>query len=134
MIAKNNVSIAERALKAVWNEARGAAQKSLFADSFVFRNLSSLDDVTDLDGLRQRAASVRSTYPCGCLKVQDMVDSGDLVSVWWTFRNRAGCRSEQASRGLQRELMDGTCMFRVQAGRVAEMWELGGQLVEIASR
>ena len=93
MISQNNVGIAKRALKAVWNGGRGAAQKTLFADNFVFRNLSSLEDVTDLDGLRQRAASVRSTYPCGRLKVQDSVGFGEVISVWWTFRDDEGCRS-----------------------------------------
>ena len=130
MISQNNVGIAKRALNAVWNGGRGAAQKSLFADNFVFRNLSSLGDTTDLDGLRQRAASMRSTYPCGRLKVQDSVGSGEVISVWWTFRDDEGCRSGQSSRPFKRELLDGTCMVRMDAGRVAEMWELGGQLVE----
>jgi len=134
MISKDNVGIAQRALKAVWNGARDTAQKTLFVDGFMFRNLSSLDDVTDLDGLRQRAAFMRSTYPCGRLLVQDVVDSGDLIAVWWTFRNGERCRSEQTAHPFPRELMDGTCMFRLQGGRVAEMWELGGQLVEAASR
>jgi hypothetical protein len=130
MISQNSVGIAKRALNAVWNGGRGAAQKSLFADNFVFRNLSSLGDTTDLDGLRQRAASMRSTYPCGRLKVQDSVGSGEVISVWWTFRDDEGCRSGQSSRRSKRELLDGTCMVRMDAGRVVEMWELGGQLVE----
>ena len=131
MISQKNTGVAERALKTIWNGPHDSVEGSLFAEGFVFRNLSSVNDVTDLDGLRQRAASVRATYPCGRLKVQDRVDSGNWVSVWWTFRDRAGCRSERASRGLQHKLMDGTCMFRVQDGRVAEMWELGGQLVGV---
>ena len=101
MISNDNVGIVHRALKAVWNGARGTAQKTLFVDGFRFRNLSSLDDVTDLDGLRQRLRSVRSIHPCGRLLVQDMVDSGDLVAVWWTFRNGERCRSERTAEPFQ---------------------------------
>jgi hypothetical protein len=130
MISQNNVGIAKRALKAVWNGGRGAARETLCADNFVFRNLSSLEDVTDLDGVRQRAASVRSTYPCGRMKVHDSVGSGDLISVWWTFRDNERCRSGRSLRPSQREVLDGACMVRMQGGRVTEMWELGGQLTE----
>jgi hypothetical protein len=133
MTLTNNVGIAERAVRSVWTGGRGTAQKALFADDFMFRNLSSLDDVTDLDGLRQRTASVRSLHRCARLQVQDTVASGDLVSVWWTFKSEDGCRSQRALRAVQREVMDGTCMLRLRGGQIAEMWELGGQLVELAS-
>ena len=133
MASTNNVGIAERALRSVWKGLRGMTQKSLFTDDFMFRNLSRLDDVTDLDGLRQRTASLRSLHPCARLQVGDTVASGDLVSVWWTLRGKEDCRSRQLLRAAQREVMDGTCMVRLRGGQVAEMWELGCQLVELAS-
>ena len=129
----NNVGIAERAVRLVWTDGRGTAQQALFADDFMFRNLSSLDDVTDLDGLRQRTASLRSLHPCARLQVWDTVASGELVSVWWTFKSEEGCRSRRGVPAAQREVMDGTCMLRLRGGQIAEMWELGGQLVEVAS-
>ena len=129
MISNDSVSLVDRAFRAIWNGTRGTDLKALFADGFEFRNLSSLDDVTDLSGLRQRIIAVRSVHPRGHLRVEDMVNSGDLVSVWWSFGNNGRSHFPRTRGASQPAVMDGTCMFRLEGSRIIEMWELGGQLM-----
>ena len=131
MATKQFTGIPDRALKAIWHEDGRRDLDALFGAGFKFRNLCSLDDMTDLSGLRQRIACVRSAHPGGHLEVKDIMDLGDLVTVWWLFeagQERQALRTPRASR---REQLEGTCMFRLQEGKVVEMWELGGELEEM---
>lgn len=128
---ESRTRIVNGVLRAIWSGASGYDLSSQFGAGFRFRNFHSIDDVTDLDGLRRRIASVRSTNPEGRWRLTDALETGDLVVVWWAFggdgRGQAR-RSRGAARATPADVLDGVCMSRLEAGRISEMWELGGQL------
>lgn len=131
MSAKSRAGIVNGALRAMWNGTNGSDLNSQFDDGFRFRNLNRIDDVADLDGLRQRIASVRSARPGGRWRIKDALEKGDLVVIWWSFEEdgRGQARWPRGNgRATSADVLDGVCMSRLEAGRISEMWELGGQL------
>jgi hypothetical protein len=131
MNGQSSVITAERALKAVWNGARRIDRDALFASNFRFRNLGDSDDVTNLCGLRKRICHVRAAHPDGHLVMEDVFGWEDHFVAWWALRID-GCTEPTAPRSeAPTAPLEGTCMLRLCGGQVVEMWELGGQLVEV---
>jgi hypothetical protein len=130
MNGQGNVFTAERALRALWNGDRRMDRDALFAPGFRFRNLGGSDDVTNLRGLRRRIARLRAAHPEGHLTLEDVFGSGDHFVAWWAFQTDG--RTETIVPRSEAALLEGTCMLRLRSGQVAEMLELGGQLIEVS--
>jgi hypothetical protein len=127
-VKRTNINIAHRTLRVIWDCPWAGDLSELFTANFEFRNLNGPHDVTDLRGLRGRIASLRSTYPRGHLIVDQALESPDRVTLWWVFSENGCGRADPEPTTASRIITEGTCMFHIQEGQIAEMWELGGQL------
>lgn|GEM_PF-1868249 len=128
MVTASNVIVADRALKVLWDGDNGTELHGLFADEFAFRNLGGDGNTLSLDGLRTRVSGVRTAHANGHLEMERVVGDGNLVTIWWKFGDGEPGPSLFTLLSSWPEEPGGTCMLRVQDGKVAEMWEFGGQL------
>jgi hypothetical protein len=113
METQNSLTTGYRAFRAIWDGVNGDKLRELFSNRFEFHNLNGGDEVTDLKELRQRVAGLRAAHPWARLRVENAVGSGSHMAFDWTFGHT---------------IPDGSCMLRLEGGRVVELWELSGVL------
>jgi hypothetical protein len=123
MEMQSNYSRGTRAFQAIWDGENGDKLGSIFDDGFEFHNLDGRHDVTDLKGLRQRVAVLRDAYPGAQMRVENTVASGSHIAFDWSLRD-----GSSQHRGFAPNILDGSCMVRLNGDCVVELWELNGSL------
>jgi hypothetical protein len=128
MEPQNSFSTGYRAFRAIWDGENGDKLRALFANGFEFHNLDGRHDVTDLKGLRQRVAGVRAAHPGAHLRVENAFGSGSHIAFDWSLGDTTPDGAPEKRGASTSNILDGSCMLRLNGSQVVELWELNGSM------
>jgi hypothetical protein len=130
MEMQSNLSKGTHAFQAIWDGENGNKLRAIFAENFEFHNLDGRHEITDLKALRYRMAALRAAHPGAHLRLENGMTAGAHVVFEWSLRE-ARPDGSRGARGRFRESDSyGSCMVRLSEDRIAELWELQGELAE----
>jgi predicted ester cyclase len=127
--AEANRQLALRYFNDMWNRLDPAVADQIIAPDVVGHvNARTLQGI---ETLRQRIASIGKIYAPMRFTVESVVAEGDRIAVRWTqHATHTGAHLGPATAGKS-VTVTGMNMFRVAAGRIAEIWVNADDLGEL---
>jgi steroid delta-isomerase-like uncharacterized protein len=121
-----NAALVRRWFDEVWNQGREATVDELLASNAVVHGTGG--DLVGPAGFKPFFRAYRSAFPDVRLRIDELVESGDVVAVRWnaTGTHRGdGLGFAPTGRPMQ---MNGMTFIRVQGNRMVEGWNNFDQL------
>jgi steroid delta-isomerase-like uncharacterized protein len=122
MSPDTNKKLIRRFYEEVWNRGNVEVAKEIFADDYVRHDLRPTEAEPGGAGQAKIAADFRRAFPDLSFHVDLLVAEGNLVAARWTASGtHTGMWGGVAPSGKQARF-SGVNFFRVQDGRVIEIW------------
>lgn len=122
MTLEANKALVRRFYDEVWNHGRLDVADEVFAPDYVRHDLRPGQGLPGPAGQKKIAADFRAAFPDVRNTVDLMLAEGDLVAARWTTTGtHTGPWGEIAPTG-RAVSFSGVNIFRIQQGRVVELW------------
>lgn len=124
-----NEEFVRNACHVIWGEGDLSRVREFYADHFQAHDSSVGSNWGDgADGVEELARSLRDAFPDYHETIEDIIVSGDRVSVRLTIRGtHTGPLPFAPATGRSIEITDQS-IFRIEDGKIAEQWALTDQL------
>ena len=98
------------------------------ARSYVGHNPIQPEGIQGRDGVRQRHARAKASFPDGRFEIEEMIEEGDRVAVRYRFTGtHSGPFAEVPATG--KEITgEGIEIYRLHDGQIVESWSQGNYL------
>ena len=118
-MSERNKAIIRRWTEELWNRGDFASAREFVADDLQFR-ANQMSPAEGLRSLQDTVAGVRTGFPDGKYRINELVAEGDTVVQRWTFRGtHQGEWAGIAATGRQVEFT-GTATYHFRNGRIVE--------------
>ena len=130
MSTEDNKAFVRRAIEEVWNKGNVALADELYAPNIRFQN-PGVADVRTLEDFKRLVIALRSPFPDGHMRIEDMIAEGDQVVSRYTFRgtNTADFVAPMPLPATGKQVtMTGIAIARLTGGKVVEVLDMGDNL------
>jgi steroid delta-isomerase-like uncharacterized protein len=129
MSTEQNKAITRRYFEELWNQNNLAVIDEIIAPDVVGH--ASGQTFRGADALRGRAKNLRSTYSEVRFTMDDQIAEGNKVLIRWTFRGKHTGEYMGARPTGKEVVATGMNLFRLENGRIAEIWVESDDLGEL---
>lgn len=123
MSTEENKAITRRLIEEVWNQGNLGLADELVAPDYVGHDPASPDEHRGPEGLKQFAATTRSSFPDWHMRIEEQVAEGDLVATRWTATGTQKGEMAGIPPTGKRVQMPGTSIDRFSGGKLVETWD-----------
>jgi steroid delta-isomerase-like uncharacterized protein len=128
MSERANAALVRRFYEEVWDRGNTAFALEVFADDYVRHDARGGEAPPGGEGQARIAADFRRAFPDLRFRVDMLLADGDLVAGCWTATGtHTGAWAGVAPTGRRVEFC-GVNIFRLEVGRVVEIWNLRDDL------
>jgi len=121
-MSRANSELVRRFYEEVWNRGNVDIVDRVFADDYVRHDCRPSQAEPGPAGQKRIAADFRRAFPDLRFDIEMIIAEGDLVAARWTAEGtNSGPWGRQPATG-RRARFSGVNIFRIQDGKVAEIW------------
>ena len=125
-MSEANKAVIRRFMEEIWNRGDLSVIDTLVAPDYVHHRRTSAD-YKGRAGLQEHYRTFHESFPDGRFTITELVAEGDKVAMAWRFKGTHKAPFAGIAATGKSVEWTGTTMFRLAAGRVAEMslhWDL----------
>src|SRR5262245_351962 len=122
MTIENKKAIVRRFYEEVWGKGNLDIADEIFAPDYVRHDLRPGNPLPGPEGQKKIAAEFRAAFPDLQQKIDLMVEEGDFVVGRWTTEGTHTGSWGDVQPTYKRVKFCGVNIFRIQNGKVVEMW------------
>jgi steroid delta-isomerase-like uncharacterized protein len=117
-----NKRLVMRVFLELWNQRKLAVADEIFAPTYVHHDPATPDFGKGPEGVKQTAILYRNAFPDLLFTVDQMIDTGQLITTRFTSRGTHKGELRGIAPTNKPVKVEGIVVHRVSRGRIAEGW------------